>query len=111
MKVGDSPAKDFMPAYQHEKIVNARLRSGSIDVSASDWLMPDRERISGNAVCLYLSTGSSEQLHVLFSRLSESADVTDPLKTTFHGTYGALNDKFGVRWMFHCTLAKRDAPL
>jgi len=35
-----------------------------------------------------------------FDRLSEGADVTDPLKEQFHGLYGALNDKFGVRWMF-----------
>jgi uncharacterized glyoxalase superfamily protein PhnB len=27
-KVKDSPAKDFMPAVQQEKIVNARLRNG-----------------------------------------------------------------------------------
>ncbi len=29
-KVKDSPAKDFMPAFQHEKIVTARLRSGQV---------------------------------------------------------------------------------
>ena len=27
--------------------------------------------------------------------------MTDPLTAMFFGTYGALNDKFGVRWMFH----------
>ena len=26
--------------------------------------------------------------------------MTDSLKEQFFGTYGALNDKFGVRWMF-----------
>ena len=102
MKVGDSPAKEFLPADQHQKIVNARLKSGSIDISASDWLRPNRERVPGNTVCIYLSAGSPEELRVLFERLSEGADVTDPLKEMFFGTYGALNDKFGVRWMFHC---------
>jgi PhnB protein len=102
MKVGDSPAKEFMPASQHEKIVNARLRSGSMDISASDWLRPDRERNQGNTVCLYISAGSREELRLLFDRLSEGADVTDPLKEMFFGSYGALNDKFGMRWMFHC---------
>ena len=28
-KVKDSPARDFMPPFQHEKIVNARLRNRS----------------------------------------------------------------------------------
>jgi PhnB protein len=99
-KVKDSPAKDFMPAVQEEKIVNARLSSGKLEISASDWLRPDRTPIRGNTVCLYLSGGTFEELKTLFERLSEGAEVTDPLKEQFFGTYGALNDKFAVRWMF-----------
>jgi len=99
-KVKDSPAKDFMPAVQQEKILNARLRSGKLEISASDWLRPDRTPIRGNTVCLYLSGGTFEELKALFEGLSEGAEVTDPLKEQFFGTYGALNDKFGVRWMF-----------
>ncbi len=99
-KVKDSPAKDFMPAVQQEKIVNARLRNGKFEISASDWLRPDRTPIRGNLVCLYLSGGTLEELKTLFERLSEGAEVTDPLKEQFFGTYGALNDRFGVRWMF-----------
>jgi PhnB protein len=99
-KVKDSPAKDFMPAVQQEKVVNARLRSDSAEISASDWLRPDETPIRGNTVCLYLSGGTLQQLKALFEKLSEGAEVTDPLKEMFFGTYGALNDKFGVRWMF-----------
>ena len=99
-KVKDSPAKDFMRAVQQEKIVNARLRNGKLEISASDWLRPDRTPIRGNTVCLYLSGGTFEELKVLFERLSESAEVTEPLRQQFFGTYGALNEKFGVRWMF-----------
>jgi PhnB protein len=99
-KVGDSPARDFMLAVQQEKIVNARLRNGQLEISASDWLRPAQTPIRGNMVCLYLSGGTLEELKALFERLSEGAEVTDPLKEQFFGTYGALNDKFGVRWMF-----------
>jgi PhnB protein len=99
-KVKDSPAKDYMPAVQQEKIVNARLRNGNVEVSASDWLRPDQTPIRGNTVCLFLSGGTFQELKALFERLSEAAEVTDPLKEQFFGTYGALNDKFGVRWMF-----------
>jgi len=102
LKVGDSPAKELLPSNQHHKILNARLKCRSIDISACDWLRPDRERVQGNTVCLYLSAGSPAELRVLFERLSEGAEVTDPIKEMFFGTYGALNDKFGVRWMFHC---------
>jgi PhnB protein len=71
-----------------------------LEISASDWLRPDRTPIRGNTVCLYLSGGTFEELKTLFERLSEGAEVTDPLKEQFFGTYGALNDKFAVRWMF-----------
>src|ERR1700678_1717867 len=55
MKVMDSPAKAHMPAFQHEKTINARLVSGGVEISASDWLRPDRVRNQGNTNCLYLS--------------------------------------------------------
>ena len=99
-KVKESPAKDFMPASRQEKIVNAHLKCGAIEISASDWLRPDRTPIRGNTVCLYLSGGTFQQLHATFEKLSEGAEVTDPLKEMFFGWYGALNDRVGVRWMF-----------
>jgi PhnB protein len=99
-KVKDSPVKDHLPAVQQDKIINARLLSGNLEISASDWLRPDRTPIHGNTVCLYLSGGTFPELKALFARLSDGAELTDPLKEQFFGTYGALNDKFGVRWMF-----------
>lgn len=99
-KVKESPVKDQMPAAQQDKIINARLRSGNLEISASDWLRPDQTPVRGNTVCLYLSGGTLQELKVLFERLSQGAEVTDPLRELFFGTYGALNDQFGVRWMF-----------
>jgi PhnB protein len=99
-KVKDSPAKDHMPSFQQEKVVNAHLRSANLEISASDWLRPDETRVRGNTVCLYLSGGTFHELKSLFDKLSDEAEVTDPLKQQFFGAYGALNDKFGVRWMF-----------
>lgn len=99
--VQDSPAKDRMPASQHEKVLNARLRGSNVDISASDWLRPDRTPVRGNTACLYLSGGTFEELKDLFDKLAYGGKVTDPLSQQFFGTYGALNDKFGVRWMFH----------
>lgn len=99
--VKDTPAKNQMPASQHDKVLNARLKSDSVDISASDWLRPDRTPARGNTACLYLSGGTVPELRALFDKLSEGAEVTDPLKEEFFGTYGAFNDQFGVRWMFH----------
>lgn len=99
-KVKDSPAQDHMPAVQQDKVLNAQLRTGTLQISASDWLRPDRTRVPGNTVCLYLNGGTFEELRTLFESLSNGAEVTDPLRNQFFGMYGALNDKFGVRWMF-----------
>lgn len=99
MQVKDSPATSNFPAFQQEKVINARISNGVIELSASDWLRPDRTPVRGNTVCLYLS-GNFDSISVLFAKLSDGADVTDPLKEQFFGIYGALNDKFGVRWMF-----------
>jgi len=99
-KVKDSPAKEQMTAAQQDKVLNAHLSSGPFEISASDWLALNEMRVPGNNVCLFLSGGTLEELKALFEKFSAGAKVTDPLKATFFGTYGALNDRFGVRWMF-----------
>ena len=99
-KVKNSVAKGEMPVYQQEKVLNARLKGGALEIQASDWLRPGVTRVLGNTVCMYLSGGSPEAQKRIFDSLSEGGDVTDPLTKQFFGTYGAFNDRFGVRWMF-----------
>lgn len=106
MRVKDSPAKDAMPASQHDRIINARLKTENMEIAASDWLRPDRTPVRGNTVCLFLTAGTFQELNTLFARLAEGGTVTDPLKEMFFGAYGALNDQFGVRWMFHSPQAR-----
>ena len=92
--------KNSFPEGMHNRIVNARLTGRNIDISASDWLRPAQTPVQGNMVCLYLRGGRPAELKTIFEKLSVGADVTDPLRVEPFGTYGALNDKFGVRWMF-----------
>lgn len=99
--VGDSPMKAAFPESMHAKIVSARLKSNQVELSASDWLRPAQKAVLGNTVCLYLSGGTADETKSLFEKLSVGADVTDPLADRPFGRYGALNDKFGNRWMFH----------
>ena len=98
--VAESPMKAHFPETLHQRIVNAKLVSQAITISASDWLRPKQTPIQGNTACFYLSGDSSEEIRDLFDKLSEGADVTDPLVEQPFGTYGALTDKFGFRWMF-----------
>lgn len=97
--------KDRLPASQHEKVINAQLRRGDAHVSASDWLRPDRTRVNGNTICLFLSGWTRAELQVTFEGLSVGASLIDPLTEQFFGTYGALTDKFGIRWMFQANKA------
>lgn len=99
--VGDSPMKAAFPAAMHGKIVSARLKSKVVDISASDWLRPGEKPVQGNTVCLYVSGGNADETKTFFDKLSVGAKVTDPLSKLPFGLYGALNDKFGNRWMFH----------
>lgn len=84
-KVKHSLAKDHMPAFQHDKTLNAHLRNGAVEISASDWLRPDRTPVGGNTVCLFLSGGSFAELKRLFDLLSDGAQITDPLAKQFFG--------------------------
>jgi PhnB protein len=103
MKVKDSPVKDQMPTVQLNKTLHARLKSRNLEISASDWLQLDTTPIRGNTVCLCLSGGTLQELKAVFEKLSEEAEDITPLREIFFGVYGALNDKFGVRWMFTAT--------
>src|SRR5947209_7132639 len=101
-KISDSTVKDQMPKEMQQKIIYARLTSGVIDISASDWMHQTRTPKQGNTVCLHISCETDEELQGYFDTLSVGADQTvlDPLTKQFFGTYGALTDKYGVRWMF-----------
>jgi PhnB protein len=99
--VGASPMKGMFPASMQERVVNARLVSATVDVSASDWLRPVEKPMRGNTVSLYLSGGTPGETKALFEALSPGAEVTDPLTEQPFGFYGALTDKFGIRWRFH----------
>jgi PhnB protein len=99
--VGDSPMGASFPPELHARVVNARLQSPTVDISASDWLHPTERPVRGNTVCLYVSEGTVEETRAVFDKLAERADVTDPFSQQPFGFYGALNDDFGVRWMFH----------
>jgi PhnB protein len=64
-RVKDTPAKQGMPESQRDKVLNARLRGSNLDISASDWLRPDRTPVRGNTACLYLSGGDIPGIEVL----------------------------------------------
>jgi len=101
-KVGDTPMKGQMPPEHHDKVANAHLRSGAIELTAADWLHPTRTPRPGNTVCLYIDGGPYTELRALFDKLSAGADPTllDDLRDMPFGSYGHLADRYGVHWFF-----------
>ncbi len=71
-------------------------------ITASDWFHPTRQPRQGNTVCVYISNAPYVNLQRYFDRLAQDADsaLLDPLTDMPFGSYGALTDKYGVRWMF-----------
>jgi PhnB protein len=98
-RVADSPMAAQMPPTVHDRVVHAQLTSGRIEISASDWMHPTRPPVQGNTVCLYIS-GPMEELRSYFDALSIGATAVDAFTPMPFGSYGALTDRFGVRWMF-----------
>ncbi|WP_189418535.1 VOC family protein [Cellvibrio zantedeschiae] len=101
--VGETPMKDMFPEFMHSRVLNARLQSAVVDISASDWLRPSEQYVQGNNMSLYISGGSFEETGRIFSALSNNAVITDALVEQSFGLYGALKDEFGVCWKFHAT--------
>ncbi|HKV42922.1 MAG TPA: VOC family protein [Blastocatellia bacterium] len=101
-KLGDTPMKDQMPLGQHNKIVHAHLKSGIIEISATDWLHPTQVPKQGNTVGLYVVGGKYSELREVFDKLSDGVDKKElvDLHDMPFGSYGHLIDKYGVSWFF-----------
>jgi PhnB protein len=101
-KVGDTPMKDQLPPEQRSKVAYAHLKSGSVELSATDWQHRTRRPIPGNTVAMYVSGVTYGQLREVFDKLSVGADteLLDDLREMPFGTYGHLADKYRVHWFF-----------
>ncbi len=101
-RVSDTPMKDQYPVEKHGRILNAHLKSGAIEFTATDWMQVTRLPRQGNTVCMYINGGKYSELRAIFDKLSEGADKTllDDLRDLPFGSYGHLADKYGVHWFF-----------
>jgi PhnB protein len=97
----DTPMKEQAPANLHDKVAYAHLKSGSLEISATDWQHQTRLPRQGNTVGLYL-TGTHAELKEAFDKLAVGADpeLLDELRALPFGVYGHLADRFGLHWFF-----------
>lgn len=97
--VGESPAASGFPAEVHDQILHSMLRRDNLVLMAADAV--DGSAVSpGTMVTICLNSGTRDEIRGYFEKFSEGATITTPIQDEFFGMYGALTDKFGVRWMF-----------
>ncbi len=77
-KLGDTPMKDMFPTEKHNRIINAHLKNGEIDISATDWMAsPQYNPVSGNMFSIFVTGKNYDEMKTVFDKLSQGADKTD----------------------------------
>ncbi len=102
-KLGDTAMKDMFPKEKWGRLINAHLKSGEIEISATDWMAsPTYEPKQGNTYAVFIIGGSYEELKVVFDKLANGAEKEkfQELHDLPFGTYGQFTDKYGVHWIF-----------
>ncbi len=102
-KLGDTPMKDQFPPEKYNRLINAHLKSGDIEISAADWMAsPAYEPVHGDTFAIFVLGEGYDELKVVFDKLAEGAqkDRFQELHDMPFGTYGQLSDKYGIHWIF-----------
>ena len=102
-KLGATPMKDLFPLEKHERIINAHLKSGEIEISATDWMAsPDFDPVQGNTYAIFVLGGAYEELRAIFDKLRDGDKNTrlQELHDMPFGVYGQFYDRYGVQWIF-----------
>ncbi|MCW3110984.1 MAG: hypothetical protein JWQ09_5490 [Segetibacter sp.] len=100
--VAETPVASQCPeGMQHQIMHSALMAKDQILVMGSDMVAPDGF-IVGNNISLTVNCSSEEEINAFFAKLAEGGKIIQELKTEFWGgIFGALTDKFGIRWMFN----------
>src|SRR6185312_10932315 len=71
-RLGDTPMKDQFPAEKHARMINAHLKSGAIEISATDWMAaPALEPKLGNTFAVFVVGGAYAELRAVFDKLAQ----------------------------------------
>jgi PhnB protein len=102
-KLGDTPMKDQLPPEKHNRIINAHLKSGEIEISATDWMAsPEFEPLQGNTFAIFVTGTSYDELKPVFDKLKDGYNNSrlQELHDMPFGLYGQFYDKYGIQWIF-----------
>ena len=102
-KLGDTPMKDMFPKEKWNRLINAHLKSGNIEISATDWMAsPSFKPKQGNTYAIFVIGGTYDELKTVFDKLKDGTNNTrlQELHDMPFGIYGQFYDRYGVQWIF-----------
>jgi PhnB protein len=102
-KLGDTPMKDMFPPEKHDRIINAHLKSGDIEISATDWMAsPEFDPVQGNMTAIYVTGQDIDHMKTIFDKLKDGDNNKrlQELHEMPFGLYGQFYDKYGNQWIF-----------
>jgi PhnB protein len=102
-KLSETPMKEMFPPEKHDRIINANLVSGEIEISATDWMAsPEREPLQGNTTAIFVIGEGYDELKVVFDKLAAGAQKGgfQELHNMPFGMFGQFYDRYGVQWIF-----------
>src|SRR4051794_31633514 len=74
-KLADTPMKAQLPPEKHNRMINAHLKSGVIELSATDWMAsPTFDPILGNMSAIFVIGEAYDELKAVFDKLADGAD-------------------------------------
>lgn len=90
------------PVAMRERVMHCVLRVGTAQLMLSDG--PGEGALPPTGiVSVALEFDDAAELRRFFDALSASGKVVQPVIEPPWGLFGALQDRFGVPWMFNCT--------
>jgi len=102
-KLGDTVMKNQFPPEKHGRIINANLKSGAFEISATDWMAsPELEPVLGNMSAVFVMSEAIDELKTVFGKLARGANREhfQQLHEMPFGLYGQFYDRYGVQWIF-----------
>ncbi len=108
-RLADTPMKDQFPKEKHDRLINANLISGDIEISATDWMAsPAYNPKLGDTTAIFVISDNYDELKTVFDKLAEGAekDRFQELHDMPFGIYGQLTDRYGTRWVFKADARK-----
>jgi PhnB protein len=85
---------------QLEQILHSTLTTQNFTLMASDMVGENLQQ--GNGIALCLNGNKSDNVEVIFQKMSAGSIKIVPLSQTFWGAiYGEITDRFGIMWLFN----------